>query len=83
MYLFAEGKPDGRARPLARVVPAIWSTSISKAPAARIFTMPATDPINPNVDPLIYRLNGVYGQSQAAALEAEGQDRYHFQLHLH
>ena len=35
--------------------------------------MPATDPINPNVDPLIYRLNGVFGQSQAAALEAEGK----------
>jgi hypothetical protein len=35
--------------------------------------MPATDPINPNVDPLIYRLNAIYGQSQAAALEAEGR----------
>src|ERR1051325_610103 len=35
--------------------------------------MPATDPINPNVDPLIYRLNGFFGQSQAAALEAEGK----------
>src|SRR5205823_12794953 len=43
------------------------------ASGPRIFTMPATDPINPNVDPLIYRLNGVYGQAQAAALEAEGK----------
>ena len=36
--------------------------------------MPATDPINPNVHPLIYRLNTIYGQAQAAALEAEGKD---------
>ncbi len=39
----------------------------------RIFTMPATDPINPNVHPLIYTLNGIYGQAQAAALEAAGK----------
>ncbi|MFQ5791402.1 MAG: M14 metallopeptidase family protein [Acidobacteriota bacterium] len=39
----------------------------------RIFTMPATDPINVNVHPLIYRLNGVYGQAQAAALEGAGK----------
>jgi hypothetical protein len=38
-----------------------------------MFTMPATDPINPNVDPLIYRLTTIYGQQQAAALEAEGK----------
>ena len=36
--------------------------------------MPATDPINPNVHPLIYRWNGILGQSQAAALEAAGKD---------
>jgi len=29
----------------------------------------ATDPINPNVHPLIYRWNGILGQAQAAALE--------------
>ncbi|HEY7055620.1 MAG TPA: hypothetical protein VH458_03805, partial [Vicinamibacterales bacterium] len=34
----------------------------------------ATDPINPNVHPLIYRWNGILGQSQAAALEAAGKD---------
>ncbi|MFQ5739666.1 MAG: M14 metallopeptidase family protein [Acidobacteriota bacterium] len=39
----------------------------------RIFTMPATDPININVHPLIYRLNGLYGQAQAAGLEAAGK----------
>jgi hypothetical protein len=41
---------------------------------ARIFVMPATDPINPNVHPLIYRWNAILGQSQAAALEAAGKD---------
>ena len=40
----------------------------------RIFVMPATDPINPNVHPLIYRWNAILGQSQAAALEAAGKD---------
>src|ERR1700740_1951262 len=42
--------------------------------AARIFVMPATDPINVNVHPLIYRWNGILGQSQAAALEAAGKE---------
>ena len=42
--------------------------------APRIFVMPATDPINPNVHPLIYRWNAILGQSQAAALEAAGKD---------
>ena len=44
------------------------------ATAPRIFVMPATDPINPNVHPLIYRWNGILGQSQAAALEAAGKE---------
>ena len=40
--------------------PAIWLDEHQQgASGPRIFTMPATDPINPNVDPLIYRLNGV------------------------
>jgi hypothetical protein len=39
----------------------------------RIFVMPATDPINPNVHPLVYRWNAIFGQSQAAALEAAGK----------
>src|SRR5205807_9284965 len=54
--------------------PSIWLDEHQQGTSGpRIFTMPATDPINPNVDPLIYRLNGVFGQSQAAALEAEGK----------
>jgi hypothetical protein len=40
---------------------------------ARIFVMPATDPINNNVHPLIYRLNGIFGQAQGAALEEAGK----------
>ena len=55
--------------------PSIWLDEHQQGTSGpRIFTMPATDPINPNVDPLIYRLNGVFGQSQAAALEAEGEN---------
>lgn len=54
--------------------PSIWLDEHQMGSmGARIFTMPATDPINPNVHPLIYRLNGVYGQAQAAALEKAGK----------
>lgn len=54
--------------------PSIWLDEHQMGPTGpRIFTMPATDPINPNVHPLIYRLNGLYGQAQAAALEAAGK----------
>ena len=40
---------------------------------ARIFVMPATDPVNLNVHPLVYRWNGIFGQAQAAALENAGK----------
>jgi hypothetical protein len=40
---------------------------------ARMFVMPAADPINPNVDPLIYRNAGLLGFGQAAALERAGK----------
>jgi hypothetical protein len=75
MYLFSQKE----SRMTAQVLwhdwfPSIWLDEHQQGMAGpRIFTMPATDPINPNVDPLIYRLNGLYGQSQAAALEAEGK----------
>jgi hypothetical protein len=39
----------------------------------RIFVMPAADPINPNVDPLIYRNVGLLGYAQGAALEKAGK----------
>lgn len=54
--------------------PSVWLDEHQQGSSgARIFTMPATDPINPNVHPLIYRLNGILGQQQSAALEAEGK----------
>ena len=55
--------------------PAVWLDEHQQGSGgARIFVMPATDPINPNVHPLIYRWNGILGQSQAAALEAAGKE---------
>jgi len=56
-------------------LPTIWLDQHQMGQTgARIFVMPATDPINPNVHPLIYRWNSILGQSQAAALEAAGKD---------
>jgi len=75
MFLFSQKE----SRMAAQILwhdwfPAIWLDEHQQGTSGpRIFTMPATDPINPNVDPLIYRLNAVFGQSQAAALEAEGK----------
>jgi hypothetical protein len=55
--------------------PTVWLDEHQQgANGARIFVMPATDPINPNVHPLIYRWNGLFGQTQGAALEAAGKD---------
>jgi zinc carboxypeptidase len=75
MYLFSQKESQMAAQVLWHDwFPSIWLDEHQQGTSGpRIFTMPATDPINPNVDPLIYRLNGVFGQSQAAALEAEGK----------
>jgi hypothetical protein len=55
--------------------PSVWLDEHQQGSnGARIFVMPATDPINPNVHPLIYRWNGILGQAQAAALEAAGKE---------
>ena len=55
--------------------PSIWLDQHQMSTnGPRIFVMPATDPINPNVHPVIYRWNTILGQSQAAALEAAGKD---------
>jgi len=54
--------------------PSIWLDEHQMGSrGARIFVMPAADPINTNVDPLIYRLNGIFGQAQGAALEEAGK----------
>jgi hypothetical protein len=55
--------------------PSVWLDEHQQSTSgSRIFVMPATDPINPNVHPLIYRWNNLLGQAQAAALEAAGKD---------
>jgi hypothetical protein len=54
--------------------PSVWLDEHQQGSnASRIFTMPARDPINPNVDPLIYRWETILGISQSAALDAEGK----------
>jgi hypothetical protein len=75
MYLFSQKESRMTAQLLWHDwFPSIWLDEHQMGSnGARIFTMPATDPINPNVHPLIYRLNGIYGQQQSAALEAEGK----------
>ena len=76
MYMFTQKESQHTARLLWRDwFPAVWLDEHQMGSnGARIFVMPATDPINPNVHPLIYRWNGILGQSQAAALEAAGRE---------
>jgi len=76
MYMFTQKESQYLAR-LAwhDWLPSVWLDQHQmESNGARIFVMPASDPINPNVHPLIYRWNGILGQSQAAALEAAGKD---------
>src|SRR5262245_32579090 len=76
MYMFTQRESQHTARLLWHDwFPSVWLDEHQMGSnAARIFVMPATDPINPNVHPLIYRWNGILGQSQAAALEAAGKE---------
>jgi hypothetical protein len=76
MYMFTQKESQHTARLLWHDwFPAVWLDEHQMGSnAARIFVMPATDPINLNVHPLIYRWNGILGQSQAAALEAAGKE---------
>src|SRR6186997_390106 len=76
MYMFTQKESQYTARLLWHDwFPAVWLDEHQMGSnGARIFVMPATDPINPNVHPLIYRWNGILGQSQAAALEAAGKE---------
>src|SRR5438128_7423952 len=76
MYMFTQKESQHTARLLWHDwFPAVWLDEHQMGSnAARIFVMPATDPINQNVHPLIYRWNGILGQSQAAALEAAGKE---------
>jgi hypothetical protein len=76
MYMFTQKESQHTARLLWQDwFPAVWLDEHQMGSnGARIFVMPATDPINQNVHPLIYRWNGILGQSQAAALEAAGKE---------
>ena len=76
MYMFTQKESQYTAQLLWHDwFPSVWLDEHQMGSnGARIFVMPATDPINPNVHPLIYRWNGILGQSQAAALEAAGKD---------
>ncbi len=76
MYMFTQKESQLTARLLWHDwFPAVWLDEHQMgSQGARIFVMPATDPINPNVHPLIYRWNGIFGQAQAAALEAAGKE---------
>ena len=76
MFLFSQKESQLTAQALWHDwFPSIWLDEHQQGQTgSRIFTMPAKDPINPNVDPLIYRLNSIFGQAQAAALESEGKE---------
>ncbi|HEY5473464.1 MAG TPA: M14 metallopeptidase family protein, partial [Candidatus Limnocylindrales bacterium] len=76
MYMFTQKESQLTAKLLWHDwFPTVWLDEHQQGNSgARIFVMPATDPINPNVHPLIYRWNGILGQAQAAALEAAGKD---------
>jgi hypothetical protein len=76
MYMFTQKESQHTANLLWHDwFPSVWLDEHQMGSnAARIFVMPATDPINANVHPLIYRWNGILGQSQAAALEAAGKE---------
>ena len=68
MYMFTQKESEYMAQ-LAwhNWFPSIWLDQHQMGNSgARIFVMPATDPINLNVHPLIYRWNAILGQSQAA-----------------
>jgi hypothetical protein len=75
MYMFTQVESQLTAKLLWHDwFPAVWLDEHQQGAAgARMFVMPATDPINPNVHPLIYRWNGILGQLQGAALEAAGK----------
>src|SRR5215218_10056615 len=76
MYMFTQKESQLTAKLLWNDwYPTVWLDEHQMGSnGARIFVMPATDPINPNVHPLIYRWNGILGQAQAAALESAGKE---------
>ncbi len=75
MYMFTQKESQLTAQLLWHDwFPSVWLDEHQMGSGgARIFVMPATDPLNPHVHPLIYRWNGILGQAQAAQLEAAGK----------
>jgi hypothetical protein len=75
MYLFSQKESWLTAQVLWHDwFPSVWLDEHQQGSGgSRIFTMPARDPQNPNVDPLIYRWAALLGGSQSAALDAEGK----------
>ena len=69
MYMFTQKESQLTAKLLWQDwFPSVWLDEHQMGSnGARIFVMPATDPINQNVHPLIYRWNGILGQSQAVS----------------
>ena len=64
--------------------PAVWLDQHQmSANGPRIFVMPATDPINPNVHPLIYRWNAHPRPVAGGGARSGRQGRHHLQLDLH
>jgi len=75
-YMFTQKETQLIGRALYQDwLPAVWLDEHEmESSGPRMFVMPAMDPINPNVDPLIYRNVGLLGFSQAAALERLGKE---------
>jgi len=75
LYMLTQAESQTIARVLYEEwFPSVWLDEHQMGSSgARIFVMPATDPVNLNVHPLVYRWNGIFGQAQAAALEAAGK----------
>ena len=85
MFLFSQKETQMMAQVLWHDwFPAIWLDQHQQGNAgARMFTMPATDPINPNVHPLIYRLKYHLRPDASGGTGGGGQGRDHAQFHLH
>lgn len=76
MYMFTQKESQYTAQLVWHDwFPTVWLDQHQmNANGPRIFVMPATDPINLNVHPVIYRWAAILGQSQAAALESAGKE---------
>ena len=85
MYMFTQKE----SQYMAQLVwhdwfPSVWLDQHQmSANGARMFVMPATDPINPNVHPLIYRWNAHPRPVAGRGARSRRQGRHHLQLDVH